>query len=194
MNKNHLIRVKREFDVYVSLYNINKYPTDIYKIAKSSFSSLKPNEKQITEALNWKYGNLGKSNYPDSHKLIIKEVVNSWKHFVSSSVTKSPKDTFHWWKERLSKGKFGRYITIAFITHLIHNKKGIPIIDQHNFRAMNYFMNNSVLSPNAKKNPSNWEDIECLKIFISEISKSFNKRNEDVDKFLMMFGKELKKK
>lgn len=39
-------------------------------------------------------------------------------------------------------GKSVRYITIAFITHLVHHFKGIPIIDQHNFRAMNYFTNN----------------------------------------------------
>jgi hypothetical protein len=70
----------------------------------------------------------------------------------------------------------------------------VPIIDQHNFRALNYFLNNSVLSPYAKKNPSNWDDIECLKGFVSDISKSLNKKGEEVDKYLMMFGKELKKK
>jgi hypothetical protein len=59
---------------------------------------------------------------------------------------------------------------------------------------MNYFINNSVLSPDAKKNPSNWDDIESLKGFVIDISKSLNKKVEDVDKFLMMFGKELKKK
>ncbi|MBU6206012.1 MAG: hypothetical protein KJS45_11570 [Bacteroidetes bacterium] len=36
--------------------------------------------------------------------------------------------------------EYGRYITIAFITHLVHHSKGIPIIDQRNFRAMNYFL------------------------------------------------------
>jgi Leucine-rich repeat (LRR) protein len=55
-------------------------------------------------------------------------------------------------------------------------------------------MNNSSLNPNSKKNPSNWEDVNGLKNFISEISISLNRNQDDIDKFLMMFGKELKKK
>ena len=144
--------------------------------------------------MNWKYGNLGKADYPESHKSIIKEVENSWNHFVNSNSIMSPMETFFWWKDRLSKGNSRRFVTIAFITHLVHYKKHVPIIDQHNFRAMNYFLNNSNRSPDSKKNPSNWDDIEGLKGFVSEISKSLNKKVEDVDKYLMMFGKELKKK
>lgn len=117
-----------------------------------------------------------------------------WIHFANSKLKDSPTGTFDWWKERLSNGKSGRFITIAFITHLVHHSKKVPIIDQHNFRAMNYFKNNSTLNPNSKKNPSNWEDIEDLEKFISEISISLNRNRDDIDRFLMMFGKELKKK
>jgi hypothetical protein len=194
MNKKQYSEIEKEFDVYVNKYDVSKYPVEVYKKAKSNFSKLKPNESQIADALHWKYGNIGKSNYPKSHKLIIKEVANSWKHFESSNATKSPSETFDWWKERLAGGKNRRFVTIAFITHLIHHKENVPIIDQHNFRALNYFMNNSVLGSEAKKNPSNWNDIDCLKDFISEISKGLNRNNHEVDKYLMMFGKELKKK
>jgi hypothetical protein len=194
MNKKQYLNISKSFDCYVSLYDHNKYPGQIYESAKRSFSSLKSNEGEISDALNWKYGNIGKANYPEAHKRIIKEVANSWQQFVRSTAIKSPEDTFDWWKSRLSKGKSSRFVTIAFITHLVHHKKHVPIIDQHNYRAMNYFKNNSVLSPDAKKNPSNWDDIECLKGFISDISKSLNKKNNEVDKYLMMFGKELKKK
>lgn len=194
MNKKQLLEISKSFDCYVNLYDNKKYPKDIYKKTRVVFSSKKSNNTEIANALNWKYGNIGKADYPQSHKSIIKEVENSWKHFVSSNAISYPKDTFEWWKSRLSKGKSSRFVTIAFITHLIHHEKDVPIIDQHNYRAMNYFKNNSVLSPDAKKNPSNWDDIECLKGFISDISKSLNKKNNEVDKYLMMFGKELKKK
>ena len=163
------------------------------KLKKVSLAK-KSNNDEIANALKWKYGNLGKSNFPISHKLLIIEVEKAWKHFADSKAKDSPIRTFEWWKERLSNGKSGRFVTVAFITHLVHHSKRIPIIDQHNFRAMNYFLNNSSLNTNSKKNPSNWKDVEDLKIFISEISKSLNRNHDDIDKFLMMFGKELKKK
>jgi len=194
MLKKQIREISKVFDCYLNQYDSKKYPLEIYNNAKRCFSSKKSSNDEIANALNWKYGNLGKSNFPKSHKLLIIEVENAWKHFVDSKAKDSPSSTFEWWKERLANGKSGRFVTVAFITHLIHYRKGIPIIDQHNFRAVNYFKNNSVLSPDAKKNPSNWDDIESLNGFVTEISKSLNKKVEDVDKFLMMFGKELKKK
>ena len=194
MNNTQFREISNFFDFYWNQYDRNKYPLEIYKNAKRSFSSKKSSNDQIANALNWKYGNLGKSNFPKSHKSLIIEVEKSWKHFADSNAKDSPRGTFDWWKQRLSNGKSGRFITIAFITHLVHHSKRIPIIDQHNFRVMNYFLNNSTLNPNTKKSPSNWEDIEELKKFISEISKRLNRKDEDIDKFLMMFGKELKKK
>ncbi len=194
MNRTQIREISKVFDCYLNQYDSKKYPLEIYKNAKRSFSSKKSSNDEIANALNWKYGNLGKSNFPKSHKSLIIEVEKSWKYFADSKAKDSPRGTFEWWQQRLTNGKSGRFITIAFITHLVHHSKNIPIIDQHNFRAMNYFMNNSTLSPNAKKNPSNWEDIECLESFISEISKSLKRKVDDIDKFLMMFGKELKKK
>lgn len=193
MNKKQNLEIKKSFDCYVNLYDNTKYPKNIYNDAKRNFSNFQASQSQIADALNWKYGNLAKSNIPISHKTIIKEVTSSWKVFVLSNAAKKPKETFDWWKNRLAKGKSKRFVTIAFITHLIHHKI-VPIIDQHNFRALNYFSNNSVLPLDAKKNPTNWGDIECLKEFITEVSKSLNKKGEEVDKYLMMFGKELKKK
>ena len=193
MIKKQQLEISKSVDFYVDKYNIRKYPINIYKTAKRNFSNLKVNKSEIADALNWKYGNLAKSNTPKSHKAIINEVASSWDSFLISNAAKTPKETFEWWKCQLSQGKSKRFVTIAFITHLIHCKK-VPIIDQHNFRALNYFLNNSSLNPHSKKNPSNWEDIEDLKNFISEISKSLNKNHDDIDKFLMMFGKELKKK
>lgn len=194
MTKTQIREILKVFDCYLNQYDSKKYPLEIYKNAKRSFSSKKPDNTEIANALNWKYGNLGKSNFPKSHELLIREVEKAWKYFADSKAKVSPISTFEWWKERLSNGKTGRFVTIAFITHLVHHSKGVPIIDQHNFRAMNYFTNNSTLNPSSKKSPSNWEDVENLKEFISEISKGLNRKHDEIDKFLMMFGKELKKK
>lgn len=194
MNKTQIRGISKIFDCYLNQYDIKKYPLEIYKNAKRSFSSKSSTNNEIANALNWKYGNLGKNNFPKSHKSIIIEVEKLWKDFANSNAKDSPRSTFEWWKHRLSNGNSGRFITIAFITHLVHYRKNVPIIDQHNFRAMNYFLNNSILNSDSKKNPSNWSDIENLGRFISEVSKNLNRKNEDTDKFLMMFGKELKKK
>ncbi len=117
----------------MSSYDHNNYPRLIYERAKRSFSSLKSNESEISYALNWKYGNIGKANYLGALERIIKKVANSWPQFVGSTAIKSPEDTFDWWKSRLLKGLSSRFVTIAFITYLVHHKKLVPIIDQHNF-------------------------------------------------------------
>jgi hypothetical protein len=56
-------------------------------------------------------------------------------------------------EKKLTKNGNKRYITVSFITHLIHHNE-IPIIDQHNFRAMN-FLENKFNLENSKKSPSN---------------------------------------
>lgn len=194
MTNSQLQEISKIFDYYLNQYDLNKYPMEIYKEAQRSFSIKNSSNTEIENALNWKYGNIGKSNFPKSHKLIIIEVEKFWTYFADSKAKDSPKETFDWWKQRLSKGKYSRFITIAFITHLVHYSENIPIIDQHNFRAMNYFNNNSSMSPDFKKNPSNWGDIESLKYFVSELSRGLKRDVVEIDKFLMMFGKELKKK
>ena len=106
---------------------------------------------------------------------------------------KSAVENFDWWCTKFGKRKSTKFITIAFITHLIHNEE-IPIIDQHNYRALNFFTNNLSLSSTFKKRPSNWNDIIKLKQFTDTILPHLNNTNpQDFDKFLMMFGKSIKK-
>ncbi len=90
---------------------------------------------------------------------------------------------------KLANGGRKGFITIAFITHLVHHKKNLPIIDQHNFRAMNYLSGNL----QSKKYPSCWYDIEKLTEFITEISKVNKKKRDDIDKYLMSSERPLKK-
>ena len=193
MNKITHAKIKKDFDSYLIKYDSNKYPIDIYNNFQNAFSKLNPTSEQITSALNWKYGNTNKPNSPKSHKAIIKDIIDAWPKFKLSIERHTELNTFNWWKKTLANGSSKRFITIAFITHLVHKSKKVPIIDQHNYRAMNYLSNNFNFSSTAKKYPSNWEDIVKLKEFISELSKIHNKKHNEIDKYLMMLGKEIKK-
>jgi len=186
--------INQHFDFFVKQYDEKKYPSKIYHIAKKRFSSFTADAEAIKLALELKWGHIGKTNYPNNHKLLIKDIVGEWENFINSNHDKkSPDKNFEWWKNKLAGKSSSRYITIAFITHLIHNEE-IPIIDQHNYRALNFFTNNLSLSSDFKKRPSNWNDILILKEFTDTILPHLNNTNpQDFDKFLMMFGKSIKK-
>ena len=79
---------------------------------------------------------------------------------------------------------------MAFLTHLSHPDE-IPIIDQHNFRAMNYLLNHLGYNSQSKKKPSNWNDIIQLKDFMNVVCKKIKKEHLELDKFLMMYGRSL---
>jgi hypothetical protein len=184
--------IKKKFEQYHDMYDLRKYPTDIYNVSKSKFYSRTLNEDVIKNAMLWKWGNINKKNYPYAHKMLINEIIEKWDKYISANIDKKASEqTFIWWSENLKKANSTRYITVAFITHLLHND--IPIIDQHNFRAMNY-LNNGFSLKNSKSKPSNWGDIIKLKDFTQNIVSNFSEISEsDFDKFLMMFGKTLKK-
>jgi hypothetical protein len=195
MERKTIEYIIQNFEKYVEGYDYNKYPKVKYNLAKKSFSTLDVSSAQIREILNWKYGNVGKSNTPQSHKNIIKRVIIKWPKFLQSESSKDAEDTFNWWHNALYVGKSRPYITVAFITHLIHFKRNIPIIDQHNYRAMNYLLNNRLNLNEVKKNPSTWQDIVELMKFIEKISALNNKKTSDeIDKFLMIYGKSIKNK
>ena len=186
--------INLHFDFFVNQYDENKYPPQIYHTAKKRFSSFTADEETIKLALEWKWGHVGKPNYPNNYKLLMKEIIAEWGSFIDSNHDKkSPDKTSEWWCTKFGKRKSTKFITIAFIFHLIHNEE-IPIIDQHNYRALNFFTNNLSLSSTFKKRPSNWNDIIILKEFTDKISHHINNKNpQDFDKFLMMFGKSIKK-
>lgn len=174
-------------------YDYRKYPKCDYENFRESFSLLKCNNSDIESALKWKWGHWGKLNYPNSHKLLIGEVQRLWPKFVGGCIDSNPYETYQWWKMSLNKNT--RFITVAYITHLVHYKELIPIIDQHNFRAMNFYISRSSDGASYNKNPSNWDDIMLLKEFMSLVCEKMPTLSfSDLDKFLMVFGRDLKRK
>lgn len=173
-------------------YDLNKYPKNDYERFKRVFSALDPSNEDIEKAMLWKWGHWGKSNFPNRHKTLIYELQKLWPEFVKMpyDVTSSSKKTFDWWQRSLNR-RTTRYITVSYITHLIHHAEPLPIIDQHNYRAMNALINAvRETDSKAKKKPTNWADIQSLKYFMSELASAVPHLSlSDLDKFLMMYGR-----
>ncbi len=176
------------FDEVSSNYSFEKYPAVPYGRFKAAYAAFETNNHEIHDSLVWKWGHWGKAEFPQAHKNLITEVKGLWPFFLTSGKTRTAQDTFEWWLEKL--GRQSRFITVAFITHLVHYRAPLPIIDQHNFRAMNHLLAHVNRDHRAKKKPSNWTDIENLKCFMSTLVAALPNRSfSELDKFLMMFGR-----
>lgn len=181
-------RIAPIFDQVIGEYNFKQYPAQEYRRFKELFSSLNCQDNDIADALIWKWGHWGKPNYPLRHRALIMEVQRLWPKFLANADLSSPKKTFDWWTTSLVRKT--RYITVAYITHLIHHNAPLPIIDQHNFRAMNELINCSRPGRKAKKKPSTWSDIQDLKSFMTLVCDSMpGLEFGDLDRFLMMYGR-----
>jgi len=75
----------------------------------------------------------------------------------------------------------------------------IPIIDQHNFRAMNYYLSWLIMGCRAKSQPSTYEDLLLLADFGRRVRNRWKALDPKtmpatraLDQYLMMFWKDLK--
>jgi hypothetical protein len=169
-------------------YDFRKYPAYYYAHFKTVFAALNPSNADIEAAMIWKWGHWGKVDFPGRHKELIRELQQLWPQFMASGSTNTPLRTFEWWKDRLNRQT--TYITVAYITHLIHHAEPLPIIDQHNFRAMNALIRLVRPGGKPKKKPSNWADIQSLKSFMMVLVAAIpNLSFSDLDRFLMMYGR-----
>lgn len=179
--------VDRTFDSHFALYSYTKYPAEDYRRFRETFSSF-DERVDLESALLWKWGHWGKDNYPAKQQALIKTISALWHEYRQwageASYAPEPVATFTWWSERLGRL---RYITTAYLTHLIH-PQAVPIIDQHNFRAMNHLLQIS----QPKKKPSDWNDIIQLKSFLDAATVKLERAEGDLDKYLMMYGRALK--
>ncbi|PMZ92911.1 MULTISPECIES: hypothetical protein [unclassified Pseudomonas] len=179
--------VKKTYTSHRELYSFKKYPALDYDSFKDTFSAL-AEKVDLSAALLWKWGHWGKDDFPSKQKALIGEIESLWPAFrgwaLSAGDQFTPEATFRWWHKRLGRL---RYITSAYLTHLIHPLQ-VPLIDQHNFRAMNHLRQ----IPAAKKKPSTWCDIVRLKHFLREASQRFQRQETEFDKYLMMYGRALK--
>lgn len=188
--------VRQTFDTYASKYDERKYPPEVYKNLLKEFSvPANVTCEGIRTAVLWKFGHLRKRRIPSHHEALISYLQELWPA-VPEVVAGSPEDSY----ERLSP-LFGgrlRYITTCFFLHLLRPTE-VPIIDQHNFRAMNRYFN--VVRPGfrCKQRPSNYSDLITLQSFLNTIRRSWATiepstapSQDHLDRFLMMYGRALK--
>jgi hypothetical protein len=150
----------------------------------------------LRDALLWKYGHLGKPRIPEAHQKLIAGLQRGWPKF-SPTLANSPEGAFAQLDARF--GGSTRFITVAFLVHLLFQEQ-IPIIDQHNFRAVNQLIGQVRRGWPSKKKPSRYADIELVASFMNSILRTW--RAEDrattpdarkLDVFLMMYGKSIKR-
>lgn len=187
--KQILAKIEPIFDEVSGRYDFATYPAEAYDRFKQTFASLREANGSISDALLWKYGRSGRGSYPQSYQRLIEDAERLWPAFVTSGAGKVPLNTFNWWIEHLDRKH--SYITVAFITHLVHHAQ-IPIIDQHNFRAMNSLLSAVRANHQGKKKPSRWADIVQLKEFIDAVhTRLGNASLAKLDRFLMMYGRDM---
>lgn len=181
------------FNPVLNAYDFEKYPFESYQAFRDAFTNLNPTNDDIANALIWKWGHWGKLNFPQAHRNLIQEIQGLFPIYRLEIGDHTPQNTFNWWSQHLNRAS--TFITVAFITHLIHHEAFIPIIDQHNFRGMNALLRTLRPLMLIKKKPSNWEDIINLKNFMNSIHKHFTESTySEIDRFLMMYGKQYVKR
>lgn len=178
------------FEHHLSKYSFEKYPATDYATYKSAYSKKNAVNDEISASLAWKWGHFGKDNFPSKQKALIKRIEALWAEYVKLPNCTNAESTFNWWRVKLPNTA---YITAAYITHLVHHADPLPIIDQHNFRAMNSFIKQIRPDHEATKSPRNWEDISNLKHFMSALLEKLpGKSFGELDQFLMMYGRSIK--
>jgi hypothetical protein len=142
--------------------------------------------------LLWKFGHLGKRRIPSHHEALISCIQGRWPDLLPGPAG----GVF----ARLDAAVGGpsRCITISFLLHLLKPEE-VPIIDQFNFRAMNYYC--AAVRPGwgSRRRPSALSDLERLSRFLSAITHGWSiidpsrvPLRRDPDRFLLMKSKSLK--
>ena len=180
--------ILEDFEQVLDEYSFEKYPAESYEEFKAIYSSLQENNNLIESSLKWKWGHWGKDNYPQAQQNLAAEIQREWPRYVASVKNPTAEQTFLWWKHTLNRNT--TYITTAYITHLVHNTDPLPIIDQHNYRAINHLKSLVRSNHSSKKKPSTWNDIVLLKQFMQIVLPLLPGRNfGEFDRFLMMYGR-----
>ena len=181
------------FIEHLTQYDERKYPPAEYEYLVKAFASRSNvTRDDVRRALVWKWGHFGKKKIPLTHEALILRIQQHWAHIVQK-LSKSPslesKRLFD-----LLRSIIGTYITSSFLLHLLRPKE-VQVIDQHNFRAMNYLLRGVRPKSRFKKRPSSYEDVASLASFLNSLSSRWPEPAPSLtefDRFLMSFGKSVK--
>lgn len=187
-----------QLEHYAARNDDAKYSPSVYAAVLRDFrrkpSSVGPDS--LRDALLWKWGHLGKSKIPGHHSNLIQEIQRGWRGW-AGRLGSNAKADYEVMRERLGGKQAPRFITVSFLVHLLH-QDAVPIIDQHNFRAMNALIKGVRPTWISKRAPSQFADIERLTEFSVAVLENWPARGEapsprKLDLFLMMYGKAIRK-
>ena len=188
--------VRPHFRAYCDQYDTGKYWPQTYTTVLEAFQQPRTvSADMLRQAILWKYGHLRKGRIPTAHEALIADLQARWP-VLSRDLPATPDAAF----ARLydAFGGATRYVTVAFLTHLLYPTT-VPIIDQHNFRSANVLIHAVRPSWRIKRLPSRYEDIKIVDQFMRMVAAVWKQLSpadapslRDIDKFLMMYGKALK--
>lgn len=189
-------KVVPRFEHIANQYDAKKYPRDVYETVRQAFQvPATVSFETLRIALLWKYGHLGKPTIPPAHEQLIQELQEGWPATLEilAEYPAEPALAFEMLDQRFGPKK--RFVTLAFLLHLFFPHQ-VPIIDQHNFRAVNSFMSDERDGWRSKKKPSRYSDIECIASFTKAVLAAWSRTDQatvpterEFDQFLMMYGK-----
>jgi hypothetical protein len=175
-------------DEIAAEYDEAKYPPGPYAEFLEAFPTLDVDPEMLSQAMIWKWGHWGKTRFPTHHQNLIAEFQRGWRAYVSSGPIDSADFSYRWWMSWL--GRRTVFTSVAFLNHLIFNERGVPIVDQHNFRAMNCLIGAVRRDHRTKARPSRWEDALDLQHFEHALLTRLPHVDPvTLDRFLMMFGR-----
>jgi len=184
------------FEEHVAKYNEQKYPPRIYEDLRRVFGLVSQvSVGDIRTAVLWKFGHLGKKRIPRHHERLIWSLQRQWPA-LCPSLSGPTVEVFTNLKNAI--GGRDPFITSAFFVHLLRPRE-VPIIDQHNFRAMNHYCATVRAGWRLKSKPRTYEDLATLSSFLSDVRSRWAAVDQStvpderrLDRFLMMYGKALK--
>jgi len=190
-------KIDPEFRWYVAQYDERKYPpAELHRLRDAFARPASVSGSNIKAALVWKYGHTGKDNYPKRHLELGMRIAKLWPDNAIQP-GHDPECAFQQWWELLGPSSF---ITVCFLLHLA-NPDDIPILDQHNFRSVNYHLMTGSRTRLSKAKPIRFEDLVLVRDFSKVVLRDWGKAGvgatpsaSDMDRYLMMHGKEMKKR
>jgi hypothetical protein len=191
-----LIRsVAADFQGFVVRYDERKYPPKDLEALRHAFR--RSETVQLTDveaALVWKYGHTGKARYPDRQRQLANRIAELWK---SNAIQpdEHAEAAVARWQQLLGPTSF---ITVCFLLHLCQ-PDSVPILDQHNFRSVNFHLAHAAGRTSRRATPRRVEDLTLVRDFIGLVHQNWSTcisgatpSRADIDRYLMMHGKSLK--
>ncbi len=179
------------FDEIVGKYDTEKYAPDAleeFKLAFSGLATVQPDT--LNRAIRWKYGKLSRGAVTASQAAVIETIQTRWGEF-SGSEPSIASTAFDFWDKHLNSTAF---ITKAFLVHLSF-PDDVPIIDQHNWRAMRHLVRRFGCSDLLPQHPRRFEHVLLLGQFMRLLLAFWHETlgpapsMGELDRYLMMFGK-----